>query len=284
MLFLRLDGTTLDFATPIRPYGEVFNKMRKSRIFNHLLGTFFVCHLAPAQGRPIIEESSNFKINWFDLKASAHEVVPPAQSPTGQSFKSAELQARHKARNALLENFKSLLSAKTNGSQAPETKAILASNASQALNSVNTIYNSDGSVRVEYEAHLGRLINTDSLGSQGSGSDDLELQPATNSGLLIQLKGEMAPRAIYEIVSSNGDILFSHKLVNHKILKKKLMGRWAQNASAGEISKALGNKPITLEATAGKPGQMIVDETQWRLATGTNPQLLLKANILISTQ
>jgi hypothetical protein len=258
--------------------------MRKQGISNHLLWALFACHMVTAQGRPIIEKTANIEINWFDLKAAAHEVVLLEQSPPAQSYKSAELQARQKARNALLQDFKSLISAKVSGSQATKDEGGLSPNASRALNSINTIYNSDGSVRVEYEANLGRLINTDTLGTQGSDSDDSELQPATYSGLLIQLKGEMPPRAIYEVLSSNGELLYSHKNVNRQILKKKLMGRWAQNASSDEISKALGSKPITLEATAGKPGQMIVDETQWRLATGTNPQLLLNANILISAQ
>ncbi|RZA15476.1 MAG: hypothetical protein EOP10_26290 [Proteobacteria bacterium] len=205
--------------------------------------------------QPVIETFDRFEMNWSTMKLRYF-----GESAVGKTLDLAEKEATDQG----------LLYALANVPKIRTEKGVPVENAGDIANAVtkqsyayNTVYFSNGKVRVELESSLalaldpGRKPFTPKAvegGESGSG----------NQSVVVEVSGASSPTLIKEIVDSSGELAYSSQDVSPEAYRKSLTGRWFYPNSS-ELKSFAGDQAVRVKASF-QNGKLVVDKAAWEEA------------------
>jgi hypothetical protein len=224
-----------------------------------LVGSFGALELS---AQPVVESFDRFEMNWSTMRMRYF-----GESAPGKNLDIAEKEATDQGLLYALANVPKVRGEKGVSVENAENIAHAVSKQSYVF---NTIYFSNGKVRVEMESSLalaldpGRKPYVSPSEAEGDG--------ASGSGVVIEVKGVKTPLVVGEIHDSSGDLVYSSQDVSPDAYRKQLVGRWFyQNSS--ELKNFAGAEPLRVEAEY-RDGKFIVDKNAWNEVRKSTPKLL----------
>ena len=239
---------------------------------------------AVAAAAPLIEVDDRLEVNWSTLQLRFFgEAAVPAQA---DGYKTAEKEAWHEGVTYAAAAVRAL-NATLNEQPVGETAegavegevAKASKQLASAIHSVNTTYFADGTVRVQLESALAKALVTS--GVRFRQHEAAETVQSEVTGIVLKSAASTKPKARYEVVDENGELLFGVHDLAQEAYKKNLMGRWFRRPTGDELTAAVGPSPVTIPATA-KDGRFVVDRHTWDEALNGHRSLLVNGTIAVA--
>lgn len=202
--------------------------------------------------QPVVETFDRFEMNWSTMRLRYF-----GESAVGKTLDVAEKEATDQG----------LLYALANVPKIRSEKGVSVDNAGDIANAVskqswayNTVYFSDGKVRVELESSLALALDPGrhpynpkaNESSEGGGSA---------SSVVVEVAGLSSPTLINEIVDNSGEVAYSSSDVSPEAYRKSLTGRWFY-PNTPELKSFVGREPVRVKGTYAN-GRVVVDKAAW---------------------
>ncbi len=213
--------------------------------------------------QPVLESFDRFEMNWSNMRLRYF-----GESAANKNLDVAEKEATDQGLLYALANVPKIRSEKGASLDNAETIAHAVSKQSYVF---NTVYFSNGKVRVELESSLALALDPGRKPFV-SRPDEADTVATASSGVVIEVKGLKAPQLVSEIQDSAGELVYSSQDVSPDAYKKQLIGRWFYKNSS-ELKGFSGAQPLRLEAEY-KDGKLIVDKEAWNQAHQSTSKLL----------
>ena len=233
--------------------------------------------------KPIVESKDRAELDWGDFELRFYGVAEA--KGTEDELKAIERRAWHDGSRYIFGLVSEVYAQKASHSIGQQKSEDLSKKAgdivARSTASYDTTYFSDGSVKVSLSNSLTKAFS--GIRTTASNSPNLQdsiISQPKNSGVIFQLRGRVSPLAVYHVVDQNGDNLYGLKDVKPAAYSKNLMGRWFENASKQEVQKFVGPNPVTVQLTMGSRGTFVANSDEWRLAFGSNRELLKDSKII----
>jgi hypothetical protein len=220
----------------------------------------------------ITESFERIEIDWLKMRIRYHGIADVKDTNT---WAESEKAALGEGLNHLVANLPQMAKGREFAKNDFFTSK-MAYNIASATYISNLELNADGRVRVDLESAIGIVL------AQSGGlefvRDLAEESQDSHTRLVLELSNEVKPMPVYQLVDSDGDILFSVGDVAKKEFERRMMGRWF---SGQERAKALTGKPFILKAEPIGKGQFQVDEDRWEQFKDANVGLIQRAKIAL---
>ena len=139
----------------------------------------------------------------------------------------------------------------------------------------NTIYYTDGRVRVELDSSLPKAFDA---GVTEFLADEPQASASDGSAIVVQISGLKSPLLQTEIRSTDGELLYSHKSIAKSAYKKQLSGRWFFKNSS-ELKSYIGTNSVQIDAVAEGDKGLIVMKEAWNKLKADHPRLIEEAKL-----
>lgn len=218
--------------------------------------------------QPVVESFDRFEMNWSTMRMRYF-----GESAPGKNLDIAEKEATDQGLLYALANVPKVRGEKGVSVENAENIAHAVSKQSYVF---NTIYFSNGKVRVELESSLALALDPGRK-PYVSRASEADAEGSAGSGVVIEVKGVKTPLLVGEIHDSSGDLVYSSQDVSPDAYRKQLVGRWFyQNSS--ELKSFAGAEPLRVEAEY-RDGKFIVDKNAWNEVRKTTPKLLNEGRV-----
>lgn len=244
------------------------------------LGLAFSVGLLVSQAtmaQPLIERDDRIEVDWTHMKLRFYGEAFISDS----TFRSAEQSAWQDGIQYMKSQLK-LLRNRHSGAGDVNREARekeLLQQLSASTYSLNTIYYGNGKVRVQLENALTQALYPTDVGFKLLKPETF---PTRNSGVVIRIKGDMKPQAVYRVVNEQGQSVYEAMDVAKEAFDKQFMGAWYRNPSMQEMQPIVGSKPAVVEAQAVGDGVIRVKQAAWQQAAAGNENLFQRARVAIA--
>lgn len=215
--------------------------------------------------QPVVESYDRFEMNWSNMRLRYF-----GESSVNKNLDVAEKEATDQGLLYALANVPKIRGEKGVSVENAESIAHAVSKQSFVF---NTVYFSNGKVRVELESSLALALDPGRKPfvsrPEAEGGDE---GAAAGSGVVIEVKGLSAPQLVSEIHDSAGELVYSSQDVSPDAYKKQLIGRWFYKNSS-ELRGFAGSEPLKVEADF-KDGKLVVDKDAWNQVRKSTSKLL----------
>lgn len=220
----------------------------------------FVLSTQTLCAQPVVETFDRFEMNWTTMRLRYF-----GESALAKNFDVAEKEATDQGLLYALANVPKIRDEKG----APSDNAGAVANAvSKQSFAYNTVYFSNGRVRVELESSLALALDP---GRQPFNPKPFE--PSEGSGaspVIIEVSGLSSPALIKEVVDSSGEVAYSSGDVTPEVYRKNLTGRWFYPNSY-ELKAFSGADPLKVKGSF-QNGKVVVERSAWDEARKNAPK------------
>ena len=223
-----------------------------------------------AEAQPVTETVDRFELNYSTMRIRFYGEATADFSQKG--FEGAEKTATD---DGLLYALTSLGKVRSQKGLKTDNPTAIAGELTKQAFVANTIYFTDGKVRVELESSLQKALDS---GISDFNGEEPKATASDATAVQIQIDGLKAPLLHAEIRSPEGDVLYSSKDVSKSAYKKQMVGRWFFKNSS-ELRSWVGPKPLVIEATAEAGKAVIVTKEAWDKIKADHPRLLEEARL-----
>ena len=235
-----------------------------------------------ALGSAVVESNDRLEINWTTLRLRYYGEATINSS--SDDLKAAEKRAGRDGLNYANDAVRNMnIAANEPYAASPEK---LAEDARQAAHQVSvgtssysTTYFADGTVRVYLESPLGKALESSAIHFRQKEAPEQTMTQYT--GIVLSVDHLVKPRATYQVVDQEGNILFDAKDMAQASFNKRLMGRWVRRPTAVELADAVGKNPLQIPVLV-KDGKFLVRRDIWEKATEGHRSLLVSGIIAIA--
>ncbi len=238
---------------------------------------FAVSLASVAVAQPLVERDDRIEIDWAHMKLRFYGEAMVSDN----SFRSAEQRAWQDGVQYISTQLKHLRGRHVGAADAnrEQVEKDVASQVATTTYSLNTIYYGNGKVRVQLENALTKALYPTDVGFKL-----LRPEPtaAKNSGVVLRVKGNLRPQAVYRVVNEQGQPVYEAMDVAKEAFDKQFMGAWFQGPSMEEMRPVVGGNPVVVEGQAVGDGLIRVNQASWQKATAGNENLLQRAKIAIA--
>lgn len=232
-----------------------------------VVGLLFV---GVVQAQPVTESVDRFELNYSNMRIRFYGEATADFSQKG--FEEAEKIATD---DGLLYALNSLAKIRTQKGLKSENPVMLANELTKQAYVANTIYFTDGKVRVELESSLPKALDN----GYGEFNGEEPKAPASDAtAILIQIEGIKIPLMEAEIRSPEGELLYSPKNIAKSAYRKQMLGRWFFKNSS-ELKAYAGQTPVVVDAKAESGKSLVLAKDTWEKLKLEHPRLLEEAKI-----
>jgi hypothetical protein len=204
---------------------------------------------------PVVETFDRFEMNWSTMKLRYF-----GESASGKTLEAAEKEATDQGLLYALSNLSKIRSEK--GIPVDGVEGI-ASTVTRQSYSYNTVYFSNGKVRVELESSLALALDPGRKPFLSKSVEEVDTRLGTPS-IVFEVIGIESPTLIREIYDSAGELAYSTQDVSPEAYRKFLTGRWFHPKSS-ELKAFAGNEAITVKSVY-QNGRVVIDKSTWEEA------------------
>lgn len=242
-----------------------------------LATSFLVLFAAEAIAQPLIERDDRVEIDWAHMKLRFYGEAMISDD----SFRSAEQKAWQDGIQYISSQLKHLRGRHLGAPDASreQLEKNVAAQITTSTYSLNTTYYGNGKVRVQLENALTKALYPMDVGFKLLKPEET---PTKNSGVVIRVKGDLRPQAVYRVVNEQGQPVYEAMDVAKEAFDKRFMGAWFQNPTPEEMRPIVGGNPSVVEAQAIGNGVIRVNQAFWQKATAGNENLLQSAKVAIA--
>jgi len=233
-----------------------------------------------ANAAPIIDSTSKAEINWSTMKIRLIGEAKFDDTNVQESLKKIEQAAWQDGIQNATPEISKVFQTRPDLEKELPSASVAAKRAVDGILSHNTTYYAHGRVRVELENSLASALVPEHLTFKTAAEPNVAA--LAYSGVVFKVSGNMKPRAAYTIKDETGAILFAPSDVAEVAFKKNLMGKWFRRPNQFEVSSAIGANPLTVAATTGADGSLVVSKADWQKVADGNLALLQASQIVIS--
>ncbi len=233
--------------------------MKRASFISFGLLTLALAQAAVAQ--PVLESFDRFEMNWSSMRLRYF-----GESAPNKSLEAAEKEATDQGLLYALANVPKVRGEK---GVSDENAEAIAKTVSKQSFVYNTIFFSNGKVRVELEASLALALDPGRRPYQPHAAEGEE---GAGSSVIVDVKGLKSPLLLGEIRDNAGDVVYSSEDVSPDVYRKQLIGRWFYNGSS-ELKSFAGNEPVHVDATY-QDGKLVVDKEAWDAVRKSKSKLL----------
>lgn len=152
-------------------------------------------------------------------------------------------------------------------------------NVTKSVYSYNTLFFSDGTVRVYLESSLAKALTTSLIRFRQKEAASGHLMQKT--GLVLRLDASARPRPRYKVVDESGRPLFEAGDMAEEGFSKNLMGRWFEVPAEAEMTEFIGKNPIVVDASVDSQGNFVIPRKLWESGLEGHKSLLVNGLIAI---
>jgi hypothetical protein len=154
-----------------------------------------------------------------------------------------------------------------------------AKNITKSVYSYNTLYFSDGTVRVYLESSLPKAMTTSLIRFRQKEAASAQIMQRT--GVVIRLNSKVSPRPRYQVLDETGVPLFEAKDMAEEGFARNLMGRWYEAPADAEAADFVGKNPVYIDASVDPRGNLVVARDLWKGSLDGHKALLVNGLIAI---
>jgi len=216
--------------------------------------------------QPVVESFDRFEMNWSNMRLRYF-----GESTANKNLDVAEKEATDQGLLYALANVPKIRGEKGVSVDNAENIAHAVSKQSYVF---NTVYFSNGKVRVELESSLALALDPGRKPYVSRPEETMaegEAAPS-GSGVVIEVKGLKTPQLVSEIHDNTGELVYSSQDVSPDAYKKQLIGRWFYKNSS-ELRGFAGGEPLKVEADF-RDGKLVVDKEAWNQVRRSTSKLL----------
>ena len=232
--------------------------------------------------KPFMEKTERFEIDWGSLRIRFFGKGKPqaGNEPYSEVEKKAWNEGLLAIRDAVAAYHKDhLLALNVDQSLAEKSGQAAGDRVASSTYSYHNAYFGDGSVVVYLENSLARALKRQDISFKQEKAPSLS--GSRFSGLVIRSTKPLKPVSNYKLVDETGRVLFEVTDVSKESYEKYLMGKWFVNPSRDELTRAVGQKPVSLAMTPKGPGVFEVQGFSWKEAIQDSKAILANARIAI---
>lgn len=230
-----------------------------------------------ATAQPLVERDDRIEVDWAHMKLRFYGEAVISDN----TFRSAEQKAWQDGIQYIRSQLKPLRSRHIDSAEinrdAVEKEVI--QQIISSTYSLNTIYYGNGKVRVQLENALTKVLYPTDVGFKVLKP---ETAPTRNSGVVIRIKGDMRPQAVYRVVNEQGQSVYEAMDVAKEAFDKQFMGAWYRSPSMQEMQPIVGANPAVVEAQVVGDGVIRVNQAVWQKAAAGNENLFQRARVAIA--
>jgi hypothetical protein len=220
--------------------------------------------------QPVTEVVDRFELNYSTMRIRFYGEANADFSQKG--FEGLEKTATD---DGLLYALTSLAKVRVQKGLQADNPGDIANELTKQAFVANTIYFTDGRVRVELESSLAKALDR---GLNEFNGEEPKASASDSTSILIQVEGIKVPILNSEIRSSEGELLYSPLNVAKSAYKKQMVGRWFFKNST-ELKSYIGVKPVLIEAKAEPGKSLVVSKESWEKLKAEHPRLIEEAKL-----
>ncbi len=198
----------------------------------------------------VVENVDRFEMNWSTMRLRYF-----GESATGKALDLAEKEATDQGLLYALANVPKIRAEK---GASVDGASDIANAVSKQSYTYNTVYFSNGKVRVELESNLALALDPGRKPFAPVETNDSAEAPTS---LVIRVSGLTQPSLVEEIKDSSGETAYSSQDVSPEAYRKSLLGKWFY-ANSPELRSFAGSKTHEIEATY-QNGRLVVEKSSW---------------------
>lgn len=226
------------------------------------------------KGAAIKTRYKDVEVNWSTLRIRFHGQARAAENNLKKSEQLAWQQGLSYIKSTVPGLRKALLADASENAQNQSRATQIA----RSTYSTNTIYFSDGTIRVELENLLARALGQPYQFKHQSVEDPPE---AKKTGIILSLDRRIEPKPVYSIRDEAGQVLFSVDDVAQEAYERHLMGHWFRSADDYRVSHRVGADPIQIVVKVQSDGRLMVPRELWRQSVAGNENLLRAVRLVL---
>ncbi len=237
------------------------------------LGLLVAMALTPgfsARAQPVTEQIDRFELNWSTMRIRFY-----GESMVDFSQKGFEGAERVATDDGLMYALSALSKVRNQKGLKDNNAAAIANELTKQAFVYNTIYFTDGRVRVELDSSLPKAFD---MGFNEFLADEPKAAASDGSAVVVLISGLKIPLLQTEIRSTDGELLYSPKDIAKSAYRKQLGGRWFFKNS-GELKSYVGSNPVHIDAVAEGDKSLIVTKESWNKLRAEHPRLLEEAKL-----
>jgi|GEM_PF-2292461 len=223
-----------------------------------------------AQALPVTEQIDRFELNWSTMRIRFYGEATVDFSQRG--FEGAEKVATD---DGLMYVLSALSKIRTQKGLTDNNAASIANELTTQVFVYNTIYYTDGRVRVELDISLPKAFD---IGFNEFIADEPKAESSSGSAVVVLISGLKTALVQMEIRDTDGVLLYSPKDIAKSAFKKQMAGRWFFKNSS-ELKSYIGANPVEIEAVAEGDKTLIVTKSSWSKLKAEHPRLLEEAKL-----
>lgn len=218
--------------------------------------------------QPVVETFDRFEMNWSTMRLRYF----------GESSKAKTLDAAEKEATdeGLLYALASVPKIRSEKGAPSDNASDIASAISKQSYAYNTIYFSDGKVRVELDSSLALALDPGRRPYAPKSAESAD-QAANGTSVVLEVIGLQGPALIKEIHTHSGELAYSSQDVSPEAYRKTLTGRWFYKDSP-ELRNFAGAEPMQIKASF-QNGKLVVDQAAWEAARLNAPKSLADGRV-----